>query len=304
MKVSIIVPFAATNHENHQMGHLWNFSETNYDNIVLTTIEVIRNINKVLCNTNKEIILVDNTHNFPEIYLPNLKIVKGWQGYDIETLQKLPNFEKYNINILNNSTMWASMAYNIGIEHAEGDYIICQHNDLFYHMDYIEEMIEYMKLTKSKYISADFKKLFISGYVMNQKEIDSIFYNLTKKMEFEPMDGGYIKTQKFGVADCYFFLCKRDFFDDYYVDWGYGDTNHGATIKCLKNGDSFYHLPPYYDNPNFDTTFDYRTYKWNNKDFCTHLKGGFSEFKMSKSKIYSGDNSATFDEFFNKMINV
>ena len=98
MKVSIIVPFAATNHENHQMGHLWNFAETNYDNIVLSTIEVIRNINKVLCNTNKEIILVDNTHNFPEIYLPNLKIVKGWQGYDKETLQKLPNFQKYNIN--------------------------------------------------------------------------------------------------------------------------------------------------------------------------------------------------------------
>ena len=121
MKVSIIVPFAATNYENQQMGHLWNFSETNYDNIVLTTIEVIRNINKVLCNTNKEIILVDNTHNFPEIYLPNLKIVKGWQGYDKETLQKLPNFKKYNINILNNSTMLASMAYNIGIDHAEGD---------------------------------------------------------------------------------------------------------------------------------------------------------------------------------------
>ena len=75
MKVSIIVPFAATNHENHQMGHLWNFAETNYDNIVLSTIEVIRNINKVLCNTNKEIILVDNTHNFPEIYLhPDLQL--------------------------------------------------------------------------------------------------------------------------------------------------------------------------------------------------------------------------------------
>ena len=50
------------------MGHLWNFSETNYDNIVLTTIEVIRNINKVLCNTNKEIILAITLTTFRDIF--------------------------------------------------------------------------------------------------------------------------------------------------------------------------------------------------------------------------------------------
>ena len=46
MKVSIIVPFASLSKE--QKGHLNTFEETNYDRVVLSTIEAIRNINKVL----------------------------------------------------------------------------------------------------------------------------------------------------------------------------------------------------------------------------------------------------------------
>ena len=280
MKVSIIIPFAALT--TKQTGHLDNFEETDYDITVLTTIEAIRNINNILKSIDTEIILVDNTHNFPKITLPNLKIVKGWQGYSEEELKQQPNFEKYNINVFNNSTMWASMAYNVGIEHATGNYIICQHNDLFYHNDYIKEMIEYLEDTKTEYISADFKKMFISGYVMNKKRIDSCLPIAYKNnVMFSPEDGGYLKTKNFGVADCYFFLCKKSFFDDYYVDWGFGDTNHGATVKCLEENKRVYHLNPFYDNPNFHTPFKYRTYHWNKNDFCTHLKGGFSELKCA-----------------------
>ena len=43
-------------------------------------------------------------------------------------------------------------------------------------------------------------------------------------------------------------MSKKEFFDDYYVDWGYGDTNHGATIKCLTNGSNFYHMGPFFGN--------------------------------------------------------
>ena len=28
-----------------------------------------------------------------------------------------------------------------------------------------------------------------------------------------------------------FFVCKKEFFDDYIVDYGYGDTNHGALFQ-------------------------------------------------------------------------
>ena len=281
MKVSIIVPFASLSKE--QKGHLNTFEETNYDRVVLSTIEAIRNINKVLKSVDTQIILVDNTHNFPNITLPNLKIVRGWQAYSEEELNNIPEFKKYNINVFNNSTMWASMAYNVGIQYATGDYIICQHNDLFYNNDYIKEMIDYLEKTKTEYISADFKKMFISGYTMNQSRIDSIFKKNNINIEFSPFDGGYLKTKDFGVSDCYFFLCRKDFFDDYYVDWGFGDTNHGPTIKCMEEGKRIHHLSPFYDNPNFHTIYKSRTYTWNDAPFCTHLKGGFSELKMNKN---------------------
>ena len=79
-------------------------------------------------------------------------------------------------------------------------------------------------------------------------------------------------------------MSKKEFFDDYYIDWGYGDTNHGATIKCLENKKSFLHLEPFHDNPNFNTTTLERDYYYKDKLFITHLKGGFSEEKFSYTK--------------------
>ena len=52
MKVSIIIPFVSLSEK--QRGHLHKFKNTNYDTTVLTTIEAIRNINKVLKKVDKE----------------------------------------------------------------------------------------------------------------------------------------------------------------------------------------------------------------------------------------------------------
>ena len=77
---------------------------------------------------------------------------------------------------------------------------------------------------------------------------------------------------------------QKEFFDDYFVDWKYGDSNHSATLKCLDENKKFLHLGPYYDNPNFETDNTTRTYYYNDKKFLTHLKGGFSENKLSYKK--------------------
>ena len=75
---------------------------------------------------------------------------------------------------------------------------------------------------------------------------------------------------------------KKEFLNDYKIDWKYGDSNHGATIKCIQEGKQFYHMRPYYDNPNFPTPDDgLHTYYHDGKKFGTHLKGGISENKMS-----------------------
>ena len=64
-------------------------------------------------------------------------------------------------------------------------------------------------------------------------------------------EGGYVKTKELGFADCYFFLCKKEFFNGYF-DWKYGDSNHSATLKCLKENKKFLHLKDTYDIPNFE----------------------------------------------------
>ena len=274
--VSIIIPFASNEGQDIKLP---NHPITTSCNIIYNTIQIINNINKVL-TFNKEIIIVDNTHSFPDIVMPNLRIVKGWQALDREQIINQPSFEKYNIDDFNNLSMWVSMAYNVGIQHAKGDYIICQHNDVFYHSNLISRMIKDMEINNLEYISADYKKIFLSGYVANKE----VLYKHIPSIEFSPEDGGYVKTKAIGFADCYFFLSKKSFYDDYFVDWGYGDTNHGATIKCLDQGKQFLHLGPYYDNPNFKTENSDHDYLYKDSLFITHLKGGFSEDKYAEDK--------------------
>ena len=113
-----------------------------------------------------------------------------------------------------------------------------------------------------------------------------------------PENGGYVKTKKIGFADAYFFMCKRKFFDNYNIDWYYGDTNQGATIYCLYNELEYLHLGPYYDNPNCETEDTLHTYFYNDGPFLTHLKGVFSENKMS-SKDFEEEFNAYLKELKN-----
>ena len=198
-----------------------------------------------------------------------------------------------------NDTMWASMAYHLGIQESKGDYLVLQHNDTFYHRDCIDEMIEQMETEDLQYISVDNKKIWISTYLLSRNFLDKYIKDYSQQtVSLRPENGGYVKTKKIGFADAYFFLCKRNFFDNYNVDWYYGDTNHGATIYCLYNDLKYLHLGPYYDNPNWETEDTLHTYHYKDKPFLTHLKGGFSENKMS-----SVDFETEFNEYLKELKN-
>ena len=277
--ISFIIPFASND------GRLIYWGRTDTDSIVSNTVSCINNINKTF-SIDKEIILVDNTHNFPHIELPNLKIVKGWQGLDYHELVKQKTYKEYKFDKLNNQTVWASMAFNVGLEHAKGDYVVLQHNDIVYHTDILPKLIEQLE-ERYEYISVDSKKISLSAYV-SQKDV---FNKILEEANISVEQGGYVKTTKVGLADAYFFFTKKEFFDDYKVDWLYGDTNHGATIKCLEENKKFLHIGPFYDNPNFSTAGEDRTYIYRGSKFLTHLKGGYSEGKMSH-KVNPIDKSA------------
>ena len=275
--ISFIIPFSCVDTKGEYNLPHWEISRQ--DKLVLTTIEVIRNITKKI-SYEHEIILVDNTNNFPNIVYPNLKIVKGIQYLSPEEILADPKYSKYNIDNFNNQSMWAAMAFNIGIEHAKGDYIVLQHNDVFYRGDFFELLIAF--LDKYEYISADGKKVSLEGYLGNKE----LFDNLIDNINIRPDSGGYLET-RLTLADAYFFLTKKSFFDDYYVEWAFGDTNHGATVKCLKEGKDYLHLKPYFDNPNYELkeyeSRNDRTYLFRHYKFITHLKGGFSEHKISST---------------------
>jgi hypothetical protein len=291
-KISFVIPFATND------GELDYWPKTDTPKIILSTIESIKNINNKL-KFEKEIILVDNTNTFPKIKMPNLKIISGWQCLNLDELKTKSDFDKYKIDNFKNLTMWISMAFNLGIKEAKYDYIVLQHNDVLYHSDFFEEFL--VLLNEYEYISVDSKKISLSSYVCNKDLVDKLLeYNI----DIDTSSGGFLKTKKIGLADAYFFFTRKDFFDDYFVDWRWSDTNHGATIKCILNNKKFIHLGPYYDNPNFEVNAIERTYKFNDKKFLTHLKGGFSENKHSYSinnvttAIYEDEVNLFMGKFF------
>ena len=287
--ISFIIPFSTIEKDKflnlNEKEDLWE--ENDAGNIVYSTIKTIKNINSLKCE--KEIILVDNSHTWLEVDLPNVRVIKGWQALPLEELEKIPEYMNHrdiqaSLDNLGCLTMWVSMAFHLGTQEAKGDYIVLQHNDTFYHQDCIDEMIQQMEEEELEYISVDNKKIWISTYLLNKDFLDKYIKEYTAQpVSIKPENGGYVNTKKIGFADAYFFLCKRKFFDNYNVDWYYGDTNHGATIYCLYNDLKYLHLGPYYDNPNWDTDDKYptNTYHYKDKPFLTHLKGGFSENKMS-----------------------
>ena len=297
--ISFIIPFSTIEKDKflnlNEKDSIWE--ENDSANIIFSTIKTIKNINTLKCE--KEILLVDNSHTFPDIDLPNVRVIKGLQALPLKELEKIPQFMNHrdiqlSLDNLGCLTMWVSMAFHLGIQKSKGDYIVLQHNDTFYHQDCIDEMIEHMDKEELEYISVDNKKIWISTYLLNWKFLDKYIKEYTSQpVVIRPENGGYIGTKKIGFADAYFFLCKRKFFDNYNIDWYYGDTNHGATIYCLYNELEYLHLGPYYDNPNWETEDTLHTYYYKDEPFLTHLKGGFSENKMS---------SKDFEEEFNKYL--
>ena len=285
--ISFIIPFSTIEKDKflnlNEKDVLWD--ENDSANIVYCTIRTIKNINSLKCE--KEILLIDNSHTFPDIDLPNVRVIKGWQALTREELEKIPEYMNHkdiqnSLDNLGCLTMWVSMAFHLGTQEAKGEYIVLQHNDTFYHQDCIDEMIEHMEKEELEYIGVDNKKIGLSTYLLNKDFLDKYIKEYTQQLiEIRPESGGYVKTQKVGFTDAYFFLTKRKFFDIYNVDWYYGDTNHGATMFCMYNDLKFLHLGPYYDNPNYDTPDSLHTYHYKDKPFLTHLKGGFSENKMT-----------------------
>ena len=302
--ISFIVPFSTIEKDKflnlNEKEDLWE--ENDSANIIYSTIKTIKNINSLKCE--KEILLVDNSHTWPEVDLPNVRVIKGWQALPLKKLEKVSEFMNHNdidlsLKNIGNLTMWVSMAFHLGIQEAKGEYIVLQHNDTFYHQDCLDEMIRQMGEEELEYISVDNKKIWISTYLLHKERLDKYL----KEYSFQPVTmspnyGGYVKTQKLGFADAYFFLCKRKFFDNYNIDWYYGDTNHGATIYCLYNELEYLHLGPYYDNPNWETEDTLHTYYYKDEPFLTHLKGGFSENKMS-----SEDFEEEFNEYLKELTN-
>ena len=277
--------------------NLYNWKEPDHSMITLSTILAIRNINKTFCKQSYEIILVDNTNTFPNIKIPNVRVVKGLQYKDavditIEEKKKYNIYDKY----IENLTMWVSTAYNIGIEHAKGEYIVLQHNDIYYHSDLMDSVIDL--LNTNEYVTIDNKKINLTGYLCNKEFFDNIGIDIV----IGHQDGGYLATKEIGMADAYFFACKKSFFDDYIVDYEYGDTNHGATIKCLKQNKPMYHIGPYYENPNYESDDGDHVYSLAGIPFITHLKGGFSENKLSFKLENNKSNMDASNSYMNNLI--
>ena len=299
--ISFIVPFMTVEKDKFlNLNDGFEFSDSS--SVIYSTIKTIKNINTLKCE--KEIIVVDNSHTFPDVELPNVRVIKGWQALPLEELKKIPQFMNHrdiqlSLDNFGNDTMWASMAYHLGIQESKGDYLVLQHNDTFYHRDCIDEMIEQMETEDLQYISVDNKKIWISTYLLSRNFLDKYIKDYSQQtVSLRPENGGYVKTKKIGFADAYFFLCKRKFFDNYNIDWYYGDTNHGATVYCLYNDLKYLHLGPYYDNPNWETPDTLHTYDYKNEPFLTHLKGGFSENKMS-----SEDFEIEFTKYLQELTN-
>ena len=67
---------------------------------------------------------------------------------------------------------------------SKGDYIILQHNDVFYHQDLFSSIIEL--LDTNEYVSVDSKKISLTGYLGNKELFDNLGIDTTIGYE----DGG------------------------------------------------------------------------------------------------------------------
>lgn len=293
MKVSFIIVFATT-----QRTQLTVKDET-YPNdgeldrlIVQDTKNILRQIQSIPID--KEIILVDNTGDFPnEFNLPDLKVIEGIQnlflkdkGIYFDWFEKIPSLtKKGNLKDFHaNHTAFTSLAYQQGLEEAQGEYIIMQHNDTEYLFKYysaesiIYDAINYIENKKLSYLTVDKKP-------PKQSSPKGIDY----------------------FADCYWFLCRRDFYDsnNIHIDWDLGDTNYLATATCVEKGLSYEHLPGFYEGKvikDANNTAEWKDnlfkkypellplsvniHTFDNIPFLLHVKGGTAGGTITKKYAY------------------
>lgn len=158
---------------------------------------------------NKEVILIDNSGDFVT-------------DIDSDHLFVLKGAE---VSEKTNQAKITADAYDIGIKRAKGTHLVIQHNDTQYLTDYYSPDELFVDLVRTlddfrlEYITVDAKPAKVADQ-------DENFY-----------------------ADCYWFLCKSDFYTKHDIKVGHlkGDNNHDATITCLKKGLKFLHLPGYYE---------------------------------------------------------
>jgi len=261
-------------------------------------------VNQILSfKFDKELILIDNSDDFPigDFTNPDLKLVKGVQAlYREDPTIHLDWFDKVKdigpgLNLHDNHCSWASLGFQQGYELCSGDYVILQHNDTEYLFNYypqdtiITHLIDRLEKKDLQYITID-KKPTKPNYQFNCD-----YY-----------------------ADCYWFLCRRNFYDDnnIFIDWTRGDTNHLATIYCVNNNLKFEHLPGYYENKEYKTQkgtaantnwYDsfvknypeliekkyfpqLNIHTFNSIPFLIHYKGGTGLSRMIKTKNYDPSN--------------
>ena len=89
--ISFILPFM-TKEKDRFLNINSGFEDSNTSNVIYSTMKTIKNINSLSCE--KEIILVDNSHTWSDIELPNVKVVKGWAILSLtsEELRNIPEF--------------------------------------------------------------------------------------------------------------------------------------------------------------------------------------------------------------------
>ena len=287
MKVSYIICYSSTWPMTKFDPTSWQESDLELDKKILNqTNKLLQQIYTI--PGEKEIILIDNSGDFIlELNNKNLKIIEGFGALykkfegdknkiKLQFNEELKIFnisDKIEYNIFkNDQAQITALAYNQGIAAATGDYIIMQHNDTKYLFDdYSKETVIYDAV--KMLIENDYEYLSI-----DKKELKSTnFREYNKKVKY--------------CADCYWFLCRRDFFTKHniWIDWNRGDNNHLATFTCANKNLKYKHLPGFYEGPSkFESKFwaDYfhsrYNYKTNgtrfhllyNKPFLEHMKGG------------------------------
>ena len=272
MKISFILVYSSIQNMILMDPKSWSSKDSYYNKTILEfTKKILKQIDSL--DINKEIILLDNSGDFPkEFYLPSLKVIPSigaWNDKEIEDNKHLFSNIKDRIDLYDrgvgikgsSQAEITALGFEHGLAVSSGDYFILQHNDTFY-------LDEYYKTEK-----------FLKDVVNTLEENDYEYITIDKK----PPKSTSPKEMKY-FADCYWFLCRKDFYTKHniWVDWSRGDNNHLATITCNNKNLKYLHLPGFYETFEHNKNYYKEQYPdlvgnvhfFNNIPFMTHMKGG------------------------------